>query len=45
MLPNGGSHFVQITQSATFHILEMWLLLQEPSHEVHHPTLASLHML
>ena len=26
MLPNGGSHFVHITQSAAFHILEMWFL-------------------
>ena len=27
MLSHGGSHFVGITQSATFHALKMWFLL------------------
>ena len=30
MLSYGGGHFVHITQSATFHILEMWILLSFP---------------
>ena len=30
MLSNGGIHFVHITQSATFHILEMWFLFSFP---------------
>ena len=30
MLSNGASHFVHITQSATFYILEIWFLLSFP---------------